>query len=110
MGTVAFRKLCHCGVACRPGLAIAGPQPAACSLASSPPADDFALRRFLRARKHNILKAKQMFLEQLKWRKAAHADTGAPVYCSLWGIGSWRVWVRACLPASLVRQLTVLCV
>lgn len=40
-----------------------------------PEFDDFALRRFLRARKHNILKAKQMFLEQLKWRKAAHADT-----------------------------------
>ena len=29
-------------------------------------ADDYVLRRFLRARKHDILKAKKMFLAQLE--------------------------------------------
>ncbi|EFN52249.1 hypothetical protein CHLNCDRAFT_54578 [Chlorella variabilis] len=37
--------------------------------------EDSVLRRFLRARKHNILKAKLMFLEQLQWRKGAEVDT-----------------------------------
>lgn len=31
--------------------------------------DDYVLRRFLRARKHDIIKAKDMFIAQLKWRK-----------------------------------------
>eukprot|EP00887_Chlorella_sp_A99_P005326 scaffold1.g5326.t1 len=31
--------------------------------------DDYVLRRFLRARKHDIVKAKRMFLEHLEWRK-----------------------------------------
>lgn len=41
----------------------------------APEFDDHALRRFLRARKHHILKAKVMFLDQLKWRKEEAVDT-----------------------------------
>lgn len=33
--------------------------------------DDFALRRFLRARDHNIGKASAMFLKYLSWKRAA---------------------------------------
>ncbi|PSC67286.1 phosphatidylinositol phosphatidylcholine transfer SFH11 isoform X3 [Micractinium conductrix] len=37
--------------------------------------DKYVMRRFLRARKMNILAAKQMFLEQLEWRKGVQVDT-----------------------------------
>lgn len=37
--------------------------------------DDHVLRRFLRARKHNIYKAKVMVLDTLKWRKESDVDT-----------------------------------
>ncbi|KAL4423649.1 hypothetical protein ABPG75_000950 [Micractinium tetrahymenae] len=37
--------------------------------------DDHVLRRFLRARKHNIYKAKVMILDTLNWRKEANVDT-----------------------------------
>lgn len=37
--------------------------------------DDHVLRRFLRARKHNIYKAKVMLLDTLKWRKETNVDT-----------------------------------
>jgi hypothetical protein len=33
--------------------------------------DDFMLRRFLRARDHNICKASAMFLKYLAWKRAA---------------------------------------
>ncbi|KAM0881929.1 hypothetical protein ACQ4PT_032575 [Festuca glaucescens] len=38
---------------------------------SSKEEDDFALRRFLRARDHNIGKASAMFLKYLAWKRAA---------------------------------------
>jgi hypothetical protein len=39
------------------------------------PADSHTLRRFLRARKHNLPKAKQMFLDQLQWRQENDVDS-----------------------------------
>lgn len=39
-------------------------------------ADDHYLRRFLRARKHNIAKAKQMFQDQLEWRQVRKGAKG----------------------------------
>jgi hypothetical protein len=35
----------------------------------------YLLRRFLRARQHNIPKAKAMFIAFLKWREENHVDT-----------------------------------
>ena len=40
-----------------------------------PPAGDNVLRRFLRARKHNIARAKDMFLASLKWRREQRVDS-----------------------------------
>lgn len=41
---------------------------------SFPLVDDDCLRRYLRARKHDILKAKKMVLSTLEWRKEIGAD------------------------------------
>jgi hypothetical protein len=38
-------------------------------------ADIYLLRRFLRARQHNIERAKEMFLAHLEWRKKNDVDT-----------------------------------
>ncbi|GAB4815807.1 hypothetical protein N2152v2_002853 [Parachlorella kessleri] len=40
-----------------------------------PSTDKLTLRRFLRARKHSLSKAKGMFLDQLEWRKANDVDS-----------------------------------
>eukprot|EP00889_Picochlorum_renovo_P007378 jgi/Picre1/34408/NNA_001877.t1 len=43
--------------------------------ALSPRFDDYYLRRFLRARQHDLKKAMEMFLAHLEWRKEFGADT-----------------------------------
>ena len=57
-----------------------GKQAQASSLAKfvffiTPFADKFYLRRFLRARQHDLKRAKEMFLNHLKWRKEMGVDT-----------------------------------